>query len=65
MTTYKTPLRDFCFVLDEVLDVSALDREAFMALLREPATLARMEHILETRKPLRNKEQKVFVCVFC
>ena len=31
-----------------------LEREAFMALVRHPATLARMEHMLETGKPLRN-----------
>ncbi|HEY5789675.1 MAG TPA: 3-hydroxyacyl-CoA dehydrogenase, partial [Gammaproteobacteria bacterium] len=32
----------------------ALERAAFMALLREPATLARIEHMLTTGKPLRN-----------
>jgi 3-hydroxyacyl-CoA dehydrogenase len=32
----------------------ALERTAFLALLRDPATLARMEHMLETGKPLRN-----------
>lgn len=32
----------------------ALEREAFMALIRTPGTLARMEHMLETGKPLRN-----------
>jgi 3-hydroxyacyl-CoA dehydrogenase len=31
-----------------------LARDAFMALIRTPATLARMEHMLETGKPLRN-----------
>lgn len=31
-----------------------LEREAFMELLKNPKTLARMEHILETGKPLRN-----------
>ncbi len=31
-----------------------LEREAFMSLLGEPKTLARMEHILKTGKPLRN-----------
>ena len=35
-------------------DVYALERRAFMALLRQPATLARIEHMLETGKPLRN-----------
>ena len=34
--------------------VLALEREAFMTLVRHPATLARMEHTLETGKPLRN-----------
>lgn len=32
----------------------ALERSALMALVREPATLARMETMLETGKPLRN-----------
>ncbi len=31
-----------------------LERNAFMALLKQPATLARIEHMLETGKPLRN-----------
>jgi 3-hydroxyacyl-CoA dehydrogenase len=35
-------------------DVLALEREHFLALLREPNTLARIEHMLETGKPLRN-----------
>jgi 3-hydroxyacyl-CoA dehydrogenase len=35
-------------------DVTTLEREAFMALVRNPATLARIEHMLETGKPLRN-----------
>jgi 3-hydroxyacyl-CoA dehydrogenase len=35
-------------------DLLRLEREAFMALVRQPATLARMEHMLETGKPLRN-----------
>ncbi|HEX5078562.1 MAG TPA: 3-hydroxyacyl-CoA dehydrogenase NAD-binding domain-containing protein [Geminicoccaceae bacterium] len=35
-------------------DLLKLERAAFMTLVREPATLARMEHMLETGKPLRN-----------
>ncbi|HUP42070.1 MAG TPA: 3-hydroxyacyl-CoA dehydrogenase, partial [Thermoanaerobaculia bacterium] len=35
-------------------DLSRLEREAFMDLVRTPATLARIEHMLETGKPLRN-----------
>jgi 3-hydroxyacyl-CoA dehydrogenase len=35
-------------------DLLRLEREAFMALVRQPATLARMEHMLDTGKPLRN-----------
>jgi 3-hydroxyacyl-CoA dehydrogenase len=31
-----------------------LERAAFMTLVRQPPTLARMEHMLETGKPLRN-----------
>ncbi len=34
--------------------VLALERAAFMALIRQPATLARIEAMLETGKPLRN-----------
>jgi 3-hydroxyacyl-CoA dehydrogenase len=36
---------------DRILD---LERKAFMTLVRNPKTLARMEHIMETGKPLRN-----------
>jgi len=32
----------------------ALERRAFQSLIREPRTLARIEHMLETGKPLRN-----------
>lgn len=35
-------------------DLLALEREAFMSLIRHPDTLDRMEHMLETGKPLRN-----------
>jgi 3-hydroxyacyl-CoA dehydrogenase len=35
-------------------EVLALERKNFMALLRTPATLARVEHMLETGRPLRN-----------
>ena len=35
-------------------DLLALERKAFMQLLRNPATLARTEHMLNTGKPLRN-----------
>lgn len=35
-------------------ELLALERKAFMALIRTPATLARIEHMLETGKPLRN-----------
>jgi len=35
-------------------DLSRLERKAFMELLRTPGTLARIEHMLETGKPLRN-----------
>ncbi|HEY6870085.1 MAG TPA: enoyl-CoA hydratase/isomerase family protein, partial [Novosphingobium sp.] len=40
-------------VLDEA-DLLALERAAFNALVREPRTIARVESILETGKPLRN-----------
>ena len=33
---------------------SELEREAIVDLMRMPATIARMEHMLETGKPLRN-----------
>jgi 3-hydroxyacyl-CoA dehydrogenase len=35
-------------------DLLRLEREAFMTLIKHPATLARIEHMLETGKPLRN-----------
>jgi 3-hydroxyacyl-CoA dehydrogenase len=35
-------------------DLLALERRAFMALVRQGPTLARVEHMLETGKPLRN-----------
>jgi len=35
-------------------DLSNLERAAFLALVKTPATLARIEHMLETGKPLRN-----------
>jgi 3-hydroxyacyl-CoA dehydrogenase len=35
-------------------DVLRLERNAIMALLKTPGTLARMEHMLESGKPLRN-----------
>jgi 3-hydroxyacyl-CoA dehydrogenase len=45
-TDITTPVGD-----DELLK---LEREAFMTLIKQPATLARIEHMLETGKPLRN-----------
>jgi 3-hydroxyacyl-CoA dehydrogenase len=35
-------------------DITALERAAFMKLVRNEGTLARVEHMLETGKPLRN-----------
>jgi 3-hydroxyacyl-CoA dehydrogenase len=35
-------------------DVSRLEREAFLALIQTEGTLQRIEHMLETGKPLRN-----------
>jgi 3-hydroxyacyl-CoA dehydrogenase len=35
-------------------DLSRLEREAFLDLIQTPGTLARIEHMLETGKPLRN-----------
>ena len=35
-------------------DLLELERQAFMTLVRQPATLARIEHMLDTGKPLRN-----------
>ena len=35
-------------------DVTTLERDAFMTLVRNPASLARTEHMLMTGKPLRN-----------
>ncbi len=35
-------------------DILTLEREAFVALVKQPGTLARLEHMLKTGKPLRN-----------
>jgi len=35
-------------------DLLALERRAFMSLVRRPETVARIEHMLKTGKPLRN-----------
>ncbi|MDX1432587.1 MAG: 3-hydroxyacyl-CoA dehydrogenase/enoyl-CoA hydratase family protein [Gammaproteobacteria bacterium] len=35
-------------------DLLALERRAFMSLVRRPETIERIEHMLETGKPLRN-----------
>lgn len=35
-------------------ELSRLEREAFLALIKTPGTLARIEHMLGTGKPLRN-----------
>ena len=43
--------------MTEPLDEDALldlERHAFMSLVKRPQTLARIEHMLETGKPLRN-----------
>jgi 3-hydroxyacyl-CoA dehydrogenase len=34
--------------------ILTLERETFVALLREEKTLARIDHMLKTGKPLRN-----------
>ncbi|MGB3795048.1 MAG: 3-hydroxyacyl-CoA dehydrogenase, partial [Alteraurantiacibacter sp.] len=44
---------DITQVLTEA-DMLKLEREAFMRLVRNPKTQARVEHMLETGKPLRN-----------
>jgi 3-hydroxyacyl-CoA dehydrogenase len=43
-------------IIDTVKEAKLLDleRDSFMRLLRTPGTLARIEHMLETGKPLRN-----------
>jgi 3-hydroxyacyl-CoA dehydrogenase len=43
-------------ILDRVTEsgLLALEREGFMALVRDPASLARVAHMLKTGKPLRN-----------
>jgi 3-hydroxyacyl-CoA dehydrogenase len=43
-------------ILDRVTETGllALEREAFMTLVRNPASLARVAHMLKTGKPLRN-----------
>ncbi|GGF21790.1 3-hydroxyacyl-CoA dehydrogenase [Aliidongia dinghuensis] len=43
-------------MVDEIDEdrLTELEREAFMSLIKTPGTLARIEHMLETGKPLRN-----------
>jgi len=43
-------------ITDEVSEdaLLKLERDAFMRLIRHPGTLARVEHMLDTGKPLRN-----------
>ncbi|MEE8246492.1 MAG: 3-hydroxyacyl-CoA dehydrogenase NAD-binding domain-containing protein [Alphaproteobacteria bacterium] len=45
-----------CDITEEIGEkqLMALERKAFMALIHKPATLDRIEHMLETGKPLRN-----------
>ncbi|MEO3431263.1 3-hydroxyacyl-CoA dehydrogenase NAD-binding domain-containing protein [Pelagibius sp. CAU 1746] len=47
------PKADFTEAMNED-DVLKMERAAFMRLVRTPGTLARVEHTLETGKPLRN-----------
>ena len=35
-------------------EIARLERQAFMSLVKQPATLARVAHTLKTGKPLRN-----------
>ena len=35
-------------------DLLTLERRSFMRLIRHPSSIARIEHMLETGKPLRN-----------
>ena len=35
-------------------DMLALELEAFLYLVKQPGTVARLEHMLKTGKPLRN-----------
>jgi len=35
-------------------DISALELEAFLHLVKQPGTVARLQHMLKTGKPLRN-----------
>jgi 3-hydroxyacyl-CoA dehydrogenase len=47
------PMADVTKALTED-DITTLERKAFMALVKHPDTIARIEHMLETNKPLRN-----------
>jgi 3-hydroxyacyl-CoA dehydrogenase len=53
MTVLSGGDTDFIEPLTET-ELLALELKHFMKLARQPDTLARMEHILETGKPLRN-----------
>ena len=45
--------KDYVDVVSEA-DLLTLERKAFMERVRDPRTIARIEHMLETGKPLRN-----------
>jgi len=45
-------VRDNAQIEEDV--ILTLEREAFIALLKEEKTLARIDHLLATGKPLRN-----------
>ena len=47
------PKADFTEAMNED-DILKMERAAFMRLVKTPGTLARVEHTLETGKPLRN-----------
>jgi 3-hydroxyacyl-CoA dehydrogenase len=45
-------VRDNALVTDDV--ILSLEREAFIDFLKQEKTVARIEHMLQTGKPLRN-----------
>ena len=53
LAEFRRATADVTEELDEEA-VLELERDAFMRLLRTPATQDRIEHMLETGKPLRN-----------
>ena len=56
MVLYWATLHCYEHIIETITEAAILrlERSAFMTLVRQPATLARVAHTLKTGKPLRN-----------